>query len=206
MEVILEEIGRKFNRDRIFSGITLSLKPTQTLAVLGSNGSGKSTLLQIISGRLSPTEGKIRWSRAGQSVPVDQIYRYLSMSAPWLELIEEFTLDEHLKFHCSLKPLLKGISKEDVKEILGFKRIQDKAIRYYSSGMKQRLRLALAFLSDSEMILLDEPCSNLDHQGMEWYAGLVERYTANRLVIVCSNHQKEEISFCTQTLNVNDYK
>lgn len=206
MEIILENIGRKFNRDWIFSGINLHLTTGTATAVLGSNGSGKSTLLQIISAKLSPSEGSIRYTLPDMDIDPALVYKHISMAAPWLELIEEFTLAEHLEFHTGLKPLLPGVSKEAFTEILGFSRIREKPVRYYSSGMKQRLKLALAFLSDSGAVLLDEPCSNLDKQGMEWYAGLVERYAGDRLFLVCSNHQQEEIFFCNQSLNVNDYK
>ena len=78
-------------------------------------------------------------------------------------------------------------------------------IKYFSSGMKQRLKLALAFCSDTPMLMLDEPTSNLDKQGVEWYLGLVQQFAAGRLTIICSN-QEHEYSFCTQHLDISDYK
>lgn len=206
MEIILDNIGKKFNRDWIFRGIHAEFRSGTATAILGTNGSGKSTLLQVISGKLSPTEGSLNYLNNGQKIEIESLYRHISMASPYLELIEEYTLDEHYQFHAGLKPLLSGVTVKLFLEILGFQRVQGKAIRYFSSGMKQRVKLALAFLSDSDLLLLDEPCANLDAQGMEWYAGLYEKYAGNRLVLVCSNHQSEEISFCSSTLNVNDYK
>jgi len=206
MEITLENIGKKFNRDWIFRGIDAAFKPATATAILGANGSGKSTLLQVISGKLSPSEGRLNYIHNGQTVEIEKLYRHISMASPYLELIEEYNLHEHYQFHAGMKPVLAGVTEELFLELLGFQRVQGKAIRYFSSGMKQRVKLALAFLSQSDLLLLDEPCSNLDAQGMEWYAGLYEKYAGNRLVLVCSNNQEEEIAFCTATLNVNDYK
>lgn len=206
MQIILNNIGKKFNRDWIFRGINITFNPSTASSILGTNGSGKSTLLQVISGKLTPTEGSIQYVHQDKEIDVEKLYRHISMASPYLELIEEYNLHEHFAFHSGLKPLLPGVNEKLFIEMLNFPRVQGKAIRYFSSGMKQRVKLALAFLSDSDLLLLDEPCANLDRQGMEWYAGLYEKYAGNRLVLVCSNHQNEEISFCTSALNVNDYK
>ena len=118
---------------------------------------------------------------------------------------EEFTLSEMVDFHFKFKTFKPGIDKAALNEILNLKGSDNKMIRYFSSGMKQRLKLALAFCADTPMLMLDEPTSNLDTQGIDWYLNLVEKFSANRLTIICSN-QEHEYSFCEQKLNISDYK
>lgn len=205
MKIILENIGRRFNREWIFRDVNYTFDAGQSYAILGLNGSGKSTLLQIISGSLTPSEGKISYQDNGKNIGVDSAFELLCMAAPYLELIEEFTLKEQIDFHFGFKRYRDGMNAAKVIELLGFEKSRSKAIKYFSSGMKQRTKLALAFCSDSPVILLDEPLSNLDLNGIEWYLKLVEQFTSERLVIICSN-QEQEYSFCKHRIHVGDYK
>ena len=206
MNIYLDGIGKKFNTEWIFRNVSLELHSGETCAVLGRNGSGKSTLLQIIAGNIHPSAGKIRYESGGREIPDDLIFRQLAMVAPYLEIIEDFTLDEMLDFHFSFKSYLPGINAEKVREILDLKVRKLKVIRQYSSGMKQRVKLALAFFSDVPLLLLDEPVMNLDKAGIEWYLQLVREYTGSRTLIVCSNQQARESDFAVKTINIEDYK
>ncbi len=142
----------------------------------------------------------------GESIPEDKVFHHTSIATPYLELMEEFTMQEMLEFHGTFKPYVKGISVADIIELIGLAKSKDKELKYFSSGMKQRVKLAIAILSDTSLVMLDEPTSNLDRAGVEWYQSLVQQHSANRLFIVCSNHQKDEYFFCTETLIVEDYK
>ena len=203
--ISLEDIGRRFNRDWIFKNISYTFTSGNSYAILGSNGSGKSTLLQILNGSLGPSKGKITYQFNGKAMPTEAIYEHLSLAAPYLELIEDFSLNEMIDFHFKFKPLLPGTSKQDVIELLNLNTSANKLIKYFSSGMKQRLKLVLAFCSDTPILMLDEPISNLDTQGIDWYRDLVQKFAANRLTIVCSN-QLHEYDFCRHQLNIADYK
>lgn len=206
MEIILQNIGKKFNHDWVFKGINTSFKSESSYAILGTNGSGKSTLINIIAGKLVSSEGTIKYIDKGCLIEVENLYRYISLASPCIELIEEFNLRELYAFHSGMKSMLHGINEISFMEILGLPGVKNKPIRYFSSGMKQRVKLALAFLSNSEILLLDEPCSGLDTHGIDWYSGLFEKFKGERLALICSNHMKEEVFFCTSTLNVNNYK
>lgn len=206
MKITLENIGKRYNNEWIFRGVNKEFTTGEHCAVLGANGSGKSTLLQIINGNYAQSEGAISYSVDGQDIEVEKVFRYISIATPYLELMEEFTMKEMLEFHGSFKPYLDGISVSDIVDILGLGKSKDKELKYFSSGMKQRVKLAIAIFSDTPLVLLDEPTSNLDRAGVEWYKSLVEKYSANRLFIVCSNQLKDEYFFCTQTLSVEDYK
>ncbi|MGX5688276.1 ABC transporter ATP-binding protein [Arcticibacter tournemirensis] len=205
MEIKLEHIGRRFNREWIFRGIDYTFEEGKTYAVLGPNGSGKSTLLQIVSGNLSPSEGKVTYWNTSNSIDTDSVYSHISMAAPYMELIEEFTLSELLDFHFGFKRYLNQLSKDTVIDLLGFEKSRNKAVKYFSSGMKQRTKLALAFCSDTPVLLLDEPASNLDSQGVNWYNTLIEDFTKGRTLIVCSN-QEYEYACCERHIHISNYK
>jgi ABC-type multidrug transport system ATPase subunit len=203
--ITLENIGRRFNRDWIFKGVNYTFTSGQSYAILGPNGSGKSTLLQIINGSLAPSAGIISYHINQQALDVEKAFQHLSLAAPYLELIEEFTLEEMIAFHFKFKPFIAGINSVKIIELLNMQASKNKLIKYFSSGMKQRLKLALAFCSDTSMLMLDEPTSNLDNQGVDWYLSLVQQYAANRLTIICSN-QEHEYAFCENKLSIIDYK
>lgn len=205
MKITLSKIGRRFNREWIFRNIDYSFNIGKSYAILGINGSGKSTLLQVISGALGQSEGSISFRTNDKELEIDQVFQHLVLASPYLELIEEFTLNEILDFHFEFKNRLNNLSNKDLIELLNMESSKDKQLKYFSSGMKQRVKLILAFCSNTPILLLDEPTSNLDEQGINWYHSLVDKFTANRLVVVCSN-QPHEYHFCQEQLLIADYK
>ncbi len=178
----------------------------KSYALTGANGSGKSTLLQIIAGATMHSEGEINWQFAegNLQIPTEKAYENISIAAPYLDLIEEMSANEFLHFHAAFKPL-NTKSFSEILAAVGLGNAADKQIRYFSSGMKQRLKLALAFFSNTSVLLLDEPTTNLDEDGMAIYKYLWKNYTNNRLVIVSSN-DKEEYENCKEVISLGDYK
>lgn len=205
MKIWLSDAGKRFNRDWIFRHLSYTFSAGRSYGIVGPNGSGKSTLLQLLSGSLAQSEGKIEWSDASGNIDGDKVFEMVSICAPYLEVIEEMTAAEFLKFHGGFKRFLKGISVEQMLEIIGLSGAAHKQIRYYSSGMKQRVKLAQAVFSDTPVLLLDEPCTNLDETGYELYYSLIKNYAADRLVVVCSNEEKE-LRFCEERVSVLDFK
>ena len=204
MKIDLKDAGRRFNKEWIFRNFTYSFHSAGKYAVLGPNGSGKSTLLSVILGSLAPSEGTIIYT-GEQEIPVEKIYKQISFAAPYLDLVEEFTLQETIDFHFKFKNFHPDIDAVQLMDLLGLGSAQDKALKYFSSGMKQRTKLALACCTDTPILLLDEPTSNLDRQGMAWYHELISRFSTDRLVFVGSN-QEEEYSFCEHQIQIMDYK
>lgn len=204
MNISLQNIGRRFNKEWIFKGIDYQFEQGQKYAVLGPNGSGKSTLLSVLLGSLSPSEGKLTYLNPDE-VKVEEIYQYISFAAPYLDLIEEFTLQETIAFHFQFKQYSEGLNAASVLELLGLQKSQDKALKHFSSGMKQRTKLVLACCSNSPILLLDEPTSNLDAQGVDWYLDLIAQFGKEKMIIVGSN-QAHEYEFCTHKLAISDYK
>src|SRR5690606_30127836 len=138
-------------------------------------------------------------------IDAEHIYQYLSIAAPYLELIEEFTLAEQVRFHFAHKRFSDGLEEQSLIERLGLAHAKDKQIRYFSSGMKQRVKLGLACYADVPIVLLDEPTSNLDEDSISWYLQLIASTSADRLFLVCSN-QEREYGFCEHKITITDYK
>jgi ABC-type multidrug transport system ATPase subunit len=200
-EISLTDAGKRFNKDWIFKGLDFQFEHGNHYALIGNNGSGKSTLLQIIAGYTTLSKGTITWG------PFDThtIFQQLSIAAPYLELIEEFTTLEQFQFHAKFKQINTQLTYAQIIELIGLKNATNKQIRYFSSGMKQRLKLALAIFSETPILLLDEPCSNLDKEGYELYHHLISNYALAKLIIVGSN-DPQEYTFCNKQINLMDYK
>lgn len=205
MEVCFRNVSKRYRYEWIFRGIDFTFEAGKKYAILGPNGSGKSTLLKILAGHLTPSKGKVDFLLNNKKIEIDAVYKHISYAAPYIELIEEFSLTEAIQFHQKFKPFLKGIKKSDLIALLGFEKSKNKPVRFFSSGMKQRLKLVLAICSDTPLLLLDEPTTNLDTQGMEWYRDLVDQFAQNRSTIIASN-VKVDYDFCDESLNILDYK
>jgi ABC-type multidrug transport system ATPase subunit len=205
MTISLSDAGKRFNRDWIFRHFNYTFEAGQSYAITGPNGSGKSTLLQALSGGMYINEGKIDYAINYSPCAIENIYQQVSICAPYLEVIEEMTLKEFLNFHSEFKPLLPGITIEFIITTLGLEKAINKQIRYYSSGMKQRVKMAQCIFSDTAIVLLDEPCTNLDTEGIELYHRLIDNYCKDRLVVVSSNDEVE-YRFCTRQVSISDYK
>ncbi len=219
MKITLQNLGKRYNREWIFRHVEYEFIVGKRYAITGSNGSGKSTLLQVIAGSLMHNEGSVEISSQQlavgsgqlanttknkyQTISNEQHYQYISIATPYLELIEEMTALEMFSFHSTFKKLI--LPAAEILQIVNLQASTNKQIRYYSSGMKQRLKLALAFFSNTPILLLDEPSTNLDEDGIALYHQLIKNYTTNKLVIVCSN-DKQEYSFCEEVLEVGRYK
>lgn len=203
MQIVLEKVSKKFNSSWIFKNVNYTFEEQGNYAILGSNGSGKSTLLQILSGYLSPSRGKVNYLKGNTKVSVDAIYKYISLATPYMELPEEFTLSEVIDFHSKFKePLLDA---QAFMERIELAQEKNKEIKNFSSGMRQRLKLGLCLLFNSEIILLDEPTTHLDVKAIAWYRALVTEYSQNRCLIISSN-QLHEYDFCNNQLQIGDFK
>lgn len=205
MDLVLNNVGKRYRFDWIFRHVNFHFKEGHKYAILGPNGSGKSTLMKILCGHLTPSKGKIEFQKNDKKILVDQVYRSVSYAAPYIDVIEEMTLEEAINFHLKFKPMLNNLKTDALIEILGFSKSRKKEVRFFSSGMKQRLKLVLAVCSDTELLMLDEPTTNLDQQGFDWYQELINQYAGDRTIIVASNVEMD-YRFCDESLNILDFK
>lgn len=206
MKINLNNIAKRYNYEWIFRKVNLAFDSKHNYVVIGANGSGKSTLLKVIAGNLIPSEGTIEYHINNKKVDEEDIFKHLSYASPYLDLLEEFTLTESIEFQAQFKPFGDNLTTEQIIELIQLEKNKNKQLKDYSSGMKQRVRLALAILADTPLLLLDEPTSNLDKASIEWYQNLVQQHAKNKLIIVCSNEQTHEYPFCDQQINIEDFK
>ena len=197
MNIVANNLGKRFNREWVFRNFNYEFEPGKTYAITGPNGSGKSTLMQVLWGQMHPSEGSVDYltshpsSGEGTGVRSDQseIYKSVSIAAPYMDLIDEFTLEEMVLFHFKFKK-----SRLPIEVIL--KKIElhssnQKVISSFSSGMRQRLKLALAFYSESDLLFLDEPCTNLDKKSIEWYVTNLAQVSPDMTAFIASNQEHE---------------
>ncbi|MDG1779834.1 MAG: ATP-binding cassette domain-containing protein [Flavobacteriales bacterium] len=206
MEVKLEQLGRRFGRDWIFRNIDCTINDGSHTIIVGGNGSGKSTLLQLISGFLSPSEGSLLFSKQGNTVEEKALFKEVSIAAPYLDVFEDLTLDEMINFQDQFRPWIGSLTSQDIVKELELEAHSHKQVKHFSSGMRQRLKLGLAILTDSSMVCLDEPSSNLDKAAVTWYRNLLTKYASNRTVFISTNHVEEEYIRKDLVIAVTDFK
>jgi ABC-2 type transport system ATP-binding protein len=182
--------------------IKYEVRSTKSDVLTGGAGYG----MRALGDRVQNTESRIRNPASSrQVIPADHAFRYISIAAPYLEVVEEMTAIEFLEFHHKFKPLLSDCTIRQILSVMGLEKAAHKQIRYYSSGMKQRIKLAQAIFSDTPVVLLDEPCTNLDLEGIQLYQQLINDRCKKRLVIVSSNDM-QEYGFCKEKISILDYK
>jgi ABC-type multidrug transport system ATPase subunit len=201
----VQNASKRFHHEWIFKNLNLDLSLGDSIAITGGNGSGKSTLLKCLSGAIPLTSGAIQYQSGATQIAEEQWFRSLALATPYLELPEEFTLSEVLSFHFKFKNPLQNRSNAEILGILGLEKHKSKTISQFSSGMKQRVKLALAIFSEVPFLLLDEPTTNLDKQGVTWYLELIQQFTSNRIVVICSNDPRE-YDFCEKKIAMEDFK
>lgn len=206
MYIELSKIGRRYKRTWIFRNISFQFPEGSHSIITGANGSGKSTLIQIISGFLSPTEGSILFRESTQQAVLksEKIPEFITIAAPYLDLFEDLSLEETIDFHFKFRNAIRNLTREEIIDILDLKPHADKALRYFSSGMRQRVRLGLAILTNSPVLLLDEPTSNLDHNAIAWYKELLTAESENRTVIVSTNQNEDDYIKSDYELKIDD--
>ena len=215
ISISVQNSGKRFEREWIFRKLSCEFCSTNPTAIVGGNGSGKSTLIKTLIGYLPLSEGKLVYSSNQKDkdksilkpilkpILKENWQNYISFAAPYTELIEEFTLMEQLKFHKAFKSF--DIEVEEIIEKLAFSNTKTKTIRFFSSGMKQKLKIALAIYSDAKIVFLDEPTSNLDKQNSEWYLKEIDTIIDKKTIIIASN-QEAEYNFCSQIIDIQNLK
>jgi ABC-type multidrug transport system ATPase subunit len=206
MEVQLHDIGKRFQKSWIFENLNVVFPAGTRCAILGGNGSGKSTLLQVLSGYLSPSQGEVIWKLHGTNVHIDNLHKHVSMCTPFLSLHDDLTLEENIAFYTHFKPLRQPWDSGALAEIMQLYPHRNKTLKQYSSGMRQRVKLAFALLAETELLLLDEPTSHLDHKAIDWFSKLLQEHVQERTLFVASNSEAAETAICTSTLVVENFK
>jgi ABC-type multidrug transport system ATPase subunit len=204
LEIILHQISKKFVNDKIFKDLNLHVSHQSKVAILGNNGSGKSTLLQILAGYRSVNAGKVEWKFENDAVSKEKVFTKIVLASPFQELIEDFTLSEIIDFHLNFKKT--SFTKKEILTLPDIKLSENKPIKFFSSGMRQRVKLLLAIIADVDTYFFDEPTTNLDQSGIEWYQYLITNFLSKKTIIVASNNLEEEIKFTNTRYLIENYK
>ncbi len=200
-KINFENLSKRYGFQWIIRSLSAEFTNDAIHGITGNNGSGKSTLIKILSGYLSPTTGTILYTIDDKRIPLEKIFRHVSLAAPYTDLINEYTLEEMVAFHTKFKPFSTNITFKAFEDIIRLKVQKNKPLNHYSSGMKQKIQLALAVLSDTPILLLDEPTSFLDADARQWFQELLIENRRNRLVIIASN-DSFDLQCCDTFLNM----
>lgn len=206
LRIVGTKMAKAYNGQYVFRGLDVHITENSRWAILGENGSGKSTLLKSLCGFTDLTSGRLEYFLDGVTPVKDHWYKYFVGIAPYLHFEDMMEITHFVRFFFQFKRLQPGLPK-DALELLahyGFEEHARKRIGELSSGLLQRLKLIVAFSSATPLLLLDEPCSNLDASGVSWYRALIQQMR-DRTVVVASNRE-EEYDFCEQSLSIADYK
>ena len=187
-----DNLGKRFGLKWVFRNLDGNIPSGSHIVVKGSNGSGKSTFGKLLVGATEATDGEMRWLSSGESIEIDDIPQRIAWSSPFMEVPEDMTINEVLNFHCTFR---NSWSEGYVSKLLASSGLDTHSyaqISTLSSGQKQRLRLILAMGTEAGLVVLDEPCSNLDASGIKWYGEELKKLVSKTTVVVCSNNRSEE--------------
>jgi ABC-type multidrug transport system ATPase subunit len=200
MEILVQNLSKKFRQEFIIRQFNFTFLSGNSYAITGPNGSGKSTLLQLIAQFTLPNEGKVEML----GVDPELVYSQLTYAAPYVELIEEYTLTEHLEILLKNNYLPASVNLDVLEDFIDLHPGKFKQIKNYSSGMRQKIKLGFALLSDRPVLLLDEPTTNFDEQAKNWFFNRLEQQR-HKLIIIASNESRE-IEFCQEKIAIQDFK
>ncbi len=202
----LKNLSKTYNRRVIFDNINLTYNANGIYGIAGANGSGKSTLVKIIAGLLNHSSGSVVHTLEGKTLQQDDILNHIGFASPYLNLYEEFSAIENIDMLTAIRGLEKNSEYEDYlfKTFLLSDRRKD-VLRAYSSGMKQRLRLIFAFVHNPQLIILDEPISNLDNNGRDQIYSLIDENKDKKIILIASN-EDADLALCNSVINIQDYK
>jgi heme exporter protein A len=211
IELICENLGKKYTDKLIFRDLSLKLENKSSLVITGKNGSGKSTLIKILANVIKESKGTYNIKIEGEEILRENFFRFTGLLSPYLNLYDELTGYENLEFFCSLKSKEK-ISKTKLDEKINYvlnevnlyPRRND-LMKNYSSGMRQRLKFAFAVINEPLLLLLDEPRTNLDNEGIDVVYKFADRQKENGILVIATN-ESEDTSLCDEKINIEDYK
>lgn len=200
------DLNKSFGRRLIFNDLQFTFDKAGVYGISGPNGSGKSTLVKIIAGIIGASKGKIVHKLNDKEIVEEHLHNHIGFASPYLVLYEEFTTYENLKLFSDIRGV--SFNKERVDYLLNkfllFKR-KDDLLKTYSSGMKQRVKFIFALMHSPQLLILDEPTSNLDDEGKISVYDLVREEGKQNIVLIASN-EKHDLELCGETVYLEKYK
>lgn len=201
MSVSFRSVSKRFTRRWILKDFSYDFFSGHSYGIRGRNGSGKSTLLRLLCGQLTPSRGAVSYSRRGTPIKVDEVYRAVSWAGPYLEIVEELSIEDFLRFHFTIKKPLPGIDIGEIPRLIELEQYRRRKIMDCSSGMRQRVLLASAIYADTPVLMLDEPTVTLDSEAIAWFHTQILQYGKGRLVVIASN-EADDLQSCDEIITM----
>ena len=202
ISIVSKDISKKFGKNLLFRNVNFSISNGDSFYITGPNGSGKSTLLQILAGIQKPATGSVIYTSGDSVIDISQYKNFYGFTGPQVNSYNMLTASENLMFTSSQK-----VNETKINEFLErfeLYRHRTKPVQHYSSGMKQRLRLIHALINDREILMLDEPCTNLDSKGRDILYGIINEIKNNKILIIATN-ESDDIKLCTRGINLEQH-
>lgn len=199
-------INKSFGRRLIFNDLQFKFDKSGVYGISGPNGSGKSTLVKIIAGIIGASKGKIIHKLNDKDIAEEDLHNHIGFVSPYLVLYEEFSTYENLKLFAEIRGVKFNQERVDylLNKFLLFKR-KDDLLKTYSSGMKQRVKFIFALMHSPQLLILDEPTSNLDDEGKNSVYELVKEEGQKNIVLIASN-EKHDLELCGDTVYLEKFK
>ncbi|MDT3694951.1 MAG: ABC transporter ATP-binding protein [Ignavibacterium sp.] len=201
-----QQLNKSFGRRLIFNDLNFKFDKAGVYGISGPNGSGKSTLVKIIAGIISASKGKIIHLLNGKILAEEDLHNHIGFVSPYLVLYEEFSTLENLKIFADIRGIVFNKERVDylLDKFLLYKR-KDDLLKTYSSGMKQRAKFIFALMHSPQLLVLDEPTSNLDEEGKSSVYEIVKEESKTNIVIIASN-ERNDLELCSEILLLEKYK
>jgi heme exporter protein A len=200
------ELNKSFGRRLIFNDLQFKFNQAGVYGISGPNGSGKSTLVKIVAGIIGASKGKIIHKLNDKDIDEEHLHNHIGFVSPYLVLYEEFSTYENLELFSEIRGVKFNQERVDylLNKFLLFKR-KDDLLKTYSSGMKQRVKFIFALMHSPQLLILDEPTSNLDDEGKSSVYELVKEEGRNNIVLIASN-ENHDLELCSEIVYLEKYK
>jgi len=200
-EIVASDISKRYGYQWIIKDFNHRFLSSEICGISGSNGSGKSTLIKILSGFLTSTSGRIDVKVNDFICKPDKLFQHVSLAAPYTDLINEYSLEENFAFHARFKTMYDHLDFKTFESKIQLKGHSQKTLQHFSSGMKQKIQLSLALMSNTPILLLDEPTSFLDNNAKKWFSELLAEYGRDRLIVIASN-DNYDLDLCKHVVSL----
>ncbi len=202
MDLIAENIVKRFNNFLVLKNISFKVSSGSALAITGPNGSGKTTLIKILCNLMAPTRGQIIYRNGSVTIKRENIYQFIGLVGPYLQLYQELTAQENIDFFAGMRNLKHYEPKiKTLMQLFNLSGREHDPVKTYSSGMQQRLKYVCALMHDPEILFVDEPRSNLDRKGIETVYQILTEQKKEKILILSTN-DREDLHLADQTIEV----
>jgi len=198
----LEGVTKLYKNGRGVEDISFTLAPGEILGLLGPNGSGKTTAMKAIAGLVRPQSGSIRVCGVDALVSHEEAMSHVGCLIEAPALHEHLTVEQNIKMAARFYKHMNNERIDKVLHMVDMDKYKKDKVRTLSLGMGQRVGLAMALLSEPDLLILDEPANGLDIEGMAFIRELIKNLAEGGMAVLISSHLANEIQQCATKIVV----